>query len=868
MKTDIEKQSLGRVYTMTPLSFTVQPKANALDGITLYEPIDRHVLEKLIHSTLLRDTFNNKVAAIYKNEKQQLQKYLAKYDNGRVPITYKRCDNNPYGRSNPAFAVGLYPIRREIRHTLASGRMVDLDVQNCHPVMLSQICEYEKFEHPCLSDYCINRSNYFALIQKHYGCSDEVSKNLFIMLINGGGFKKWLSNNKITHDSIVDRTLVDGTNIIEMNLITKFRNEMATINKHVEASNPHMKDIVIALKLKQGMAIGTYNLGGSMTAFMLQEYEIRVLEAVFIHCSENGLIEKGNCVLCADGLMLESKFYNPTLLSTLSRIIRESIGFELVFTEKAMNKSYLPILDKHLEFDLYSPAYTTGLMSGHFATMFANKFVYHDGSLYTYNGVCWNKNNDKKHSALHNFIDTKFYSYMVGYCTRLLVVESEKLPLADESTKKVIDDTIMKANLLLKNVQLLRKMKQRKELVDDIINKIVDDTIEFDSDPFLFTFSNKIYDLKSNKFVPPLYNQYVRTTCGYEHYDYYSAGRISVMDNLIDTILPDPDVKEYYMMSLATGLYGQQIENIFIANGSGGNGKSLLNAQMIHTVGDYGYKLGANVLLGEIKEGGNPAVALLHKKRFVLIQEPNGKRRMCCATMKEITGDRTINARMNYSNNCTIELCLTLTMECNALPLLDEVGGGVERRIRAIPFTNRFVSNEVYDALHDKAGYGIADPSYKTSEFQSSHRQALFEILLRYWKRFQDNGYVMRPVPEACKKLTVDYMAASDDIYGWFSEKYEKGDPTKDMIYAKDIYRRFTSSDLWDNMSKADRRNNNQAKFYEKIEKNIFLSAYYKPRDAYFGGDKLDMPFIVGFKKISNVVDASDEDTYLTDPIY
>ena len=78
----------------------------------------------------------------------------------------------------------------------------------------------------------------------------------------------------------------------------------------------------------------------------------------------------------------------------------------------------------------------------------------------------------------------------------------------------------------------------------------------------------------------------------------------------------------------------------------------------------------------------------------------------------------------------------------------------------------------------------------------------------------------------------------------------------------------FTSSDLWDNMSKADRRNNNKSKFYEKIEKNIFLSAYYKPKDAYFGGNKLDKPFIVGFKKISNVTEASDEDTYLTDPIY
>ena len=56
------------------LIFHVEPQANALDGITLYEPIDRSVLVKLINSTLLKETFNNKIAGmVFKTEKQQLQ---------------------------------------------------------------------------------------------------------------------------------------------------------------------------------------------------------------------------------------------------------------------------------------------------------------------------------------------------------------------------------------------------------------------------------------------------------------------------------------------------------------------------------------------------------------------------------------------------------------------------------------------------------------------------------------------------------------------------------------------------------------------------------------------------------------------------
>ena len=43
------------------------------------------------------------------------------------------------GRVNPKNSLGLFSIRREIRHTLAEQRYVDLDIDNCHPVILNQI---------------------------------------------------------------------------------------------------------------------------------------------------------------------------------------------------------------------------------------------------------------------------------------------------------------------------------------------------------------------------------------------------------------------------------------------------------------------------------------------------------------------------------------------------------------------------------------------------------------------------------------------------------------------------------------------------------------------------------------------------------
>jgi hypothetical protein len=374
---------------MTTLSFHIEPKPNALDGITLYEQIDRSVLVKLINSKLLREKFNNNQAGVlYKNEKQQLQRYLELMENGRIPVTYSRNPNNPYGRSNPARALGLYPIRREVRHTLASPNMVDLDIKNAHPEMLNQICEVEGVIHDKLNDYVTNRQEHFDMITKSYGCDEESAKNIFIMYSYGGGFKRWVEKKNIDIlkcDPSVVRKIDEIDVIIEIDVLIKFRESMRIIHSQIEKKNPDLCRTVIKIKAERGELAGT--LAGSVCSFVLQEYEIRVLEQLFLYCSDNGLIENGVCVLCADGLMIERRFYKENLLTKFAEIIRETIGFNLVFTQKEMNKGYLAVLNSNLCFDLYTPTFSTGFMAEHFSVMYSNKFLCVGGVVYHYNDV-------------------------------------------------------------------------------------------------------------------------------------------------------------------------------------------------------------------------------------------------------------------------------------------------------------------------------------------------------------------------------------------------------------------------------------------------------------------------------------------------
>ena len=826
------------------LSLAILPQSNILDGITLNERVERSTLVKLINSTLLKKIPFH----LYQNEKQQLTRYLALMDNGTIPVTYSRNPNNPYGRSNPVFGLGLFLIRREVRHTL-SPNMVDLDIKNCHPVMLNQLCEINGIPHSELNNYVCHRQTYFNEGVSAYGCTQDDIKELFIKYMYGGSFGAWVAEVDDDGKQKIDilkcdaGVVNDEGKLLELTSFKQFRKSMKSIHNKIVEMNPDLTQIVSAKK--------EINIAGSVCSFVLQEYEIRVLEQLFLHCSSNNLIDSEVCVLCADGLMIERKFYNPELLNQFTELISRTIGFQLIFTEKPMTQGYEKILDKNLDFDLYTPIYTTGLIADYFSVMFSNKFVCFDGIVYQYNGVIWEIMEHKKNSVLHNFVDEKFHKCLIKYCmTKLKLFGDASVLCEDEEMKGKLKKKLGAVNTLLNNVNMLRNITQRNNLVAEIINKITTKLIVFDNDPFLFAFTNKVYDLRTNKFVPSVYSQYIRTTCKYDHITYYPSKFTDELFAIINTIFPNPEIRDYYLTILATGMYGELIEHLFIATGTGGNGKSLINAQMMKTVGSYGYKVGANVLLDEIKEGANPAIASLHNVRFGLAQEPNGKRRICTATLKELTGDKTLNARMAYSNECQINLKLTLVEECNELPLLDEVGGGVERRIRAVPFTSCAVPSDIYYALEDKTGYILANPYYKTDEFQHKHKQALFNILLPYWEAFQKNNYCMPEPPLESKLITRDYLATSDDIFSWFSEIYEKSDNVNEILYIENIYNRFTGSRVFQLMTKTQQKNYNKKEFNNKIEKNIFLKPFYRARNKTINGVQLTKPAIVGYRRI------------------
>ena len=109
---------------------TTFPRQSPLNGLTLREPIDENLLDKCIHSDLLKTNYRDN--KWFKNEKTQLEKFKEHIERDYANVEYNFKDGYGFGRVNPKRSLGLHSLTRETRHTLVKDKMVEIDIENAH----------------------------------------------------------------------------------------------------------------------------------------------------------------------------------------------------------------------------------------------------------------------------------------------------------------------------------------------------------------------------------------------------------------------------------------------------------------------------------------------------------------------------------------------------------------------------------------------------------------------------------------------------------------------------------------------------------------------------------------------------------------
>lgn len=476
----------------------------------------------------------------------------------------------------------------------------------------------------------------------------------------------------------------------------------------------------------------------------------------------------------------------------------------------------------------FSTDFSTKQAGAYFHLCYSKKFIFTNGVLYVWNGVYWTKD-DKRFTLLVKEITE------VWYCDLLKIAEGEK----DEEKRKAFK----------KVIRVLLYSSNRKPFVDDILYELTDNNIQWNKNPTLFVFENCVYDLTSQRVIESNPLDYCNRSCGYQYRD-VTAEEIAELNVLLISIFPNEGIRNHYLEILATGLSAIQTEKLFIATGGGGNGKSLINSLMLMTVGQYGYKMPSSILTKEIKQGANPEVANLDEVRFALCQEPDSKKPLVASVVKEITGDKTLNCRQLYSNECLIHLCLTLVLEANEVPKSDEVNQAMNRRIDITPFDSTAVSQEDFDLAEDKTNLCVADTRYKSDAFQEQYKIVLFHLLAKYFAIFVKNGLKMSDPPAEVKTKGKSYLANSDNLYDWFITYYME-DATS-VVSMSDVFQKYSECQLQNTTRRIRTNADTKKKLTELFATNLFLGKFLKERGLYFCKQRLSTTAVCGWRIKTN----------------
>jgi hypothetical protein len=340
-------------------SLIVEPTETRLHGITLYEMIDIDMLNAFKVSDFAN--YECKWGSLLYNEKPTLADYAANYKKkmGLVAVDYTR-GKKKLGRVNPVKSLGMTAIRRITRNTFMRNTYYDLDMDNCHPVLLRGILANSlpegkkiELEFPYLTDYCDNRKDIIEKVMRGYNCDRKRAKAAFISLMYNGSVANWK-----TGDGGADE--LKGTDPVVESFLDKFHGEVQKIVDLFIANNPEQYKLYADAYRKDEKNKGKNNERGSFLSTIAQDYEIKIIDHLLsyimfqtkLSCVD-GHADRHIISYSYDGFMLLKERVDAhgglsALLEDLTQRTYDFCGVEINFSAKDMNDEY------HTEF-VYTP---------------------------------------------------------------------------------------------------------------------------------------------------------------------------------------------------------------------------------------------------------------------------------------------------------------------------------------------------------------------------------------------------------------------------------------------------------------------------------------------------------------------------------
>ena len=278
---------------------------------------------------------------------------------------------------------------------------------------------------------------------------------------------------------------------------------------------------------------------------------------------------------------------------------------------------------------------------------------------------------------------------------------------------------------------------------------------DFDSDPYLLVCHNGVVDLQNGHLRQACLEDLVSKLAGC---DFDPAAECPMFEALLETILPDPELRAFVQRAVGytmTGLVDEEV--FFLAYGTGQNGKSVFANIIAAVMGEYVVTLGAPLIT--LRKHDNEAerqMAKLPGSRLALVNETSQGEVFDSARVKAIASREKLAARFLHKEVFNFMPTHKLWIRTNHLPGSLDSGDGFWRRCIPVPFTVR---------IPDEKKIGDLDRKIIAAELPGVLAWAV-RGAVEYARRGLG-------VPQAIKTIVADYREETDILGEWLTERTE-----------------------------------------------------------------------------------------------
>jgi putative DNA primase/helicase len=226
----------------------------------------------------------------------------------------------------------------------------------------------------------------------------------------------------------------------------------------------------------------------------------------------------------------------------------------------------------------------------------------------------------------------------------------------------------------------------------------------------------------------------------------------------------DQAVAAYAQQVLGHSLFGHNdLEQVYLWWGPGGSGKGTLMEALKFALGDYALKAEFQSFIKTPGARVRDDLDRLKEARVVLASEVDHGEEIAAAVLKEMSGGDTIASRQLYGSYKEFRPRMTLHLQANERPRVDDRDSGIWRRMVCIPCGDTVPADQRDPALKTR----LRDPE--------GDARAVLAWLVAGAIATHSVKYL--PMPPAVEEATRMYRQSNNPLADFFAERLRFADP-------------------------------------------------------------------------------------------